>query len=658
MAHDKSTILSCVEKIMTSRNVGGGRGSSMRGFLSKASANMNDLKLKASNHSSRLSSSIGGRSTTNKNMSSDDDALRLPMPEITRPFPVVEQPPRCILSSISDNNIRLTSSKKGLVALTSNRGDKEQFLLIPAVKNCGEGDANKKNDVYYLKSYKFHRYLTSDSETGEVSTVKISTELNNNDDDGQEEEEEKKKDWVAAAKAKAESALADNTPTKAQLGDAEQWLLMRSPHGGHFLVSAKNELNVASCSRMTNDGEGRRVSTKTIGLKGENSVEESWDVEFVSGELCFMSSFRAKSSSNETAKQIRCDLMGKLSLTSDKRGWEVWRFVEMGGGKVRIVSWMHSQFCIACNHEGKVSTVGIGKAEEGCDEWTVEKAPEGYEGVVVKSVACARRMLCRSDNDGGGLSTMQEFEGDCSVWQLDAAHSQVYTLASLYHNRSIGPFPYVTNNLKQSDQLVLQMIDDEGTVRLYHKGNGMYLSSNEESEVECRALSENNDTELSTELWKMEQSIDGGYTFTSKAHGGVLSYGNDEVNPKLCTATAMADDKREVWSINPLLPRAISSGKIKTFAIGTSVAVGTTVAMPFLMAGMLAVVPAEATLAASVMAAGLTGAEAIASVGAIGVTAAIVFREDNDTIGIESEHEENDEGKVYTKRPLCAWRSW
>lgn len=631
----------------------------MRDFLSKASSNMNDLKIKASNHSSRLSSSIGGRSTTSNNKSSDDDdALRLPMPEITQPFPVVEQPPRCILSSISDKNIRLTSSRKGLVGLTSNRGDKEQFLLIPAVKNCSE----KKKDVYYLKSYKFHRYLTSDSETGEVSTVKISAELNSNDEnnDDQEEEEEKKKDWVAAAKAKAESALADNTPTKAQLSDAEQWLLMRSPHGGHFLVSAKNELNIASCSRITNDGEGRRVSTKTVGLTGENSVEESWDVEFVSGELCFMSSSPPSNTSSKdgtATKQIRCDLMGKLSLTSDKRGWEVWRFVEMGGGKVRIVSWMHSQFCIACNHEGKVSTVGIGKAEEGCDEWTAEKAPEGYEGVVVKSVACARRMLCRSDDEGGGLSTMQEFDGDCNVWQLDAAHSQVYTLAS-QHKRSIGPFPFVTDNMKQSDQLVLQMIDDEGTVRLYHKGNGMYLSSNEEGEVECTALSENDDKELSTELWKMEQCIDGGYTFSSKIHGRLLSYSNDDVNPKLCTATAMTNDKREVWSINPLLPRAISSGKIKTFAIGTSVAVGTTVAMPFLMAGMLAVVPAEATLAASVMAAGLTGAEAIASVGAIGVTAAIVFREDNDTIGIESEHEENDEGKDYTKRPLCAWRSW
>eukprot|EP00985_Skeletonema_marinoi_P006914 scaffold3023_cov68-Skeletonema_marinoi.AAC.3 len=207
---------------MTSHSSGVGRGNSMRDFLSKASSNMSDLKMKASNHSSRLSSSISGRSTTTSNVSSDE--LRQPMPEITRPFPVVEQPPRCILTSVSDNNIRLTSTKKGLVDTTSNRGDKELFLLMPAVKNCNdEGDVKKRKDVYYLKSYKFNRYVTSDSETGEVSTVKISAEINNNvENNDEEEEEEKKKDWVAAAKAKAESALADNSPTKSELGDTEQ----------------------------------------------------------------------------------------------------------------------------------------------------------------------------------------------------------------------------------------------------------------------------------------------------------------------------------------------------------------------------------------------------------------------------------------------------
>ena len=627
----------------------------MRDFLSKASSNMDDLKLKARNHSSRLSSSIGGGRTATSDDASDE--LRLPMPEITRPFPVIEQPPRCILTSVSDGKSRLTSTKKGVVDVTPNRGDKEQFILIPAGKNSNEDDAKKKSDVYYLKSYKFNRYLTSNAETGEVSTVKISTEkyISVENDDEEEKEEGKKKDWVASAKAKAESALADNSPTKAELGDEEQWLLMRSPHGGHFLVSAKHELNISKSIRSLNDGSGRR-GVNSVSLKGANSVEESWDVEFVSGELCFMSS--PPSNSSEETKQIRCDLVGKLSLTSDKRGWEVWRFVEMGGGKVRIVSWMHSQFCIACNHEGKISTIGIGKAEEGCDEWTVEKASEGYSGVIIKSVACARRLLCRYNGDGGGLSTVQEFEGDCCVWQVDAAHTQTYTLTSFHHNRSIGPFPYVTDNMKQSDQLVLQVVNDESTVRLYHKSKGLFMGSNKEGGIEFINMLDDGDTGSSSELWTMEQFIDGGYTFCSKAHGRYLSFSTDEVNPKLCTVTTKAEDKRELWSINPLLPRAISSGKIKTFAIGTSVAVGTTVAMPFLMAGMLAAVPAEATLAASVLAAGLTGAEAIASVGAIGVTAAIVFREDNDTIGIESEHEESDEAKDYTKRPLCGWRSW
>lgn len=80
------------------------------------------------------------------------------------------------------------------------------------------------------------------------------------------------------------------------------------------------------------------------------------------------------------------------------------------------------------------------------------------------------------------------------------------------------------------------------------------------------------------------------------------------------------------------------------------------------MAGMLAVVPAQATLAASILSVGLTSAEAIASVGAIGATAAIVFRESSDTLGIESEHDADgdgcEDGKDHTKRPLCAWRSW
>jgi len=569
-----------------------------------------------------------------------------------------------------------------MVTVASTRGDREQFLLVPVVdsdddngndddddaqeanwdgngnaaeregltKNAGLNSGvtripkSKRKDMFYIRSYKFNRYLTSDSTTGMVSTIDFSqkkkNDNNNNNHNGQQQQQQ---------------------PQKIKPGKEEKWILLRSPHGGHFIVSAKHEKNIA-CHRG-----GEAI---TIGLAGGNDRSESWEVEFVSGELCFLSSDDEEEEEDvqqqhqqlqPRKKQVRCDLMGKLTLTNDKRGWEVWRFVEMGGGKLRIVSWMHP-FCIVCTRDGKASTITIGKAEEAghCDEWTIEKAPEGYTGVVVRSAGTARKVLSRGE--GGIFIMTQELDGGNGVWRLDAAHSQTYTLTSSGRagDRSMGPFPYVTENAKQSDHIALQQVDDEGTVRLYHKSLGRYLRACAGCEVRCDPTPP--DDADASDLWKMEQRpADGGYTFSSKLHGEFLAYTADEVNPKLCTtvSSSPSDDGREVWRVDPILPRAVSSAKIKTFALGTSIAVGTTVAMPFLMAGMLAVVPAEATLAASILSVGLTSAEAIASVGAIGATAAIVFREESDTLGMESEHEKDgEEGEDYTKRPLCGWRSW
>lgn len=555
----------------------------------------------------------------------------LPMPDVVRPFPVVEQPSRVVFSSRDAPHFEetfLTSTRSGTVTVAGGRGEREQFLLVPVAADAdadGDDEADgrpRRKDSFYLRSYKFHRYLTSDS-GGAVRTVDFSK----GNDDGDRQQRV-------------------NKP-----GESEEWLLARSPHGGHHIVSARNGSNVG-CRR---GGESLRIS-----LGSKNDRSESWDVEFVSGELCFLSSPPSDSDGGGDEEgrrqQVRCDLAGRMTLTDDRRGWEVWRFVEAGAGKVRVVSWMHP-FCVACTHEGRVSAVGVGRAEEMCDEWTVEKAPGGRAGVVLRSAACARRVLARGE--GGGLTTTQELEGTSGVWQLDAAHSQMYTLTSRDKGGSLGPFPYVTENLKQSDQVVLQQIDEEGTVRMYHKSRGQYLRSVMEGEVTCD--SNPPDDADPSDLWKMEPR-DGGYVFASKLHNQLLACTPDEANPKLCTIpSAAATDNLHVWDVNPTLPRAVSSAKIKTFALGTSIAVGTTVAMPFLMAGMLAVVPAEATLAASLLSVGLTSAEAIASVGAIGATAAIVFREESDTLGMDSERgdEGGDEGpKGCTKRPLCGWRSW
>ena len=292
---------------------------------------------------------------------------------------------------------------------------------------------------------------------------------------------------------------------------------------------------------------------------------------------------------------------------------------------------------------------------------------------MIQSVACARRILCRTED--GKLATSLEFEAAAGgshycVWDLEAAHSQTYILTALHSPRTIGPFPFATKNLKQSDRWILEqttMDDDDGggggevgsLVRLYLKSKGKYLNSNMEGSVSLTAALDG--TEL---LWKMEPHPGGGYTFRSKSHGDMLAFTGEDTNaePSLCTVSESTTTKREVWRVDPILPRAISSAKIKTFAIGTSVAVGTTVAMSFLMTGILAVVPAKATLFASILSVGLTGAEAIASVGAIGATAAIVFREASDSLGIESEGgggEGGDETRAdFTKRPLCGWMSW
>ena len=119
------------------------------------------------------------------------------------------------------------------------------------------------------------------------------------------------------------------------------------------------------------------------------------------------------------------------------------------------------------------------------------------------------------------------------------------------------------------------------------------------------------------------------------------------------------------WRLEPVLPRAISSKKIKTFAAGTGLAVATTVAMPFVCAGVVGLIGAEAGLLVNAVAATLAGAEALASVGVVGATAAICFRQDPRSLmakleddADEDEAHEEEASSSAKCRPFCDWRSW
>jgi hypothetical protein len=182
-----------------------------------------------------------------------------------------------------------------------------------------------------------------------------------NDDDGDE-------DGIAASSIPIESL---------------KWQLMKQVDG-HMCMK-----NVRTGDRLGIDDKGRLV------LIPEDSTVDSqslWRIEPVTGELCFLSNVAHES-------RIRCDMGGRLSMSTNWKGWEVFRFLEAGDGFVKIVSWTHSQWMLHCNADGKLQTAThcVSHSEsEWSSSWAIESAPTG-NGVVIRSERYGR-FLCLHNN--------------------------------------------------------------------------------------------------------------------------------------------------------------------------------------------------------------------------------------------------------------------
>eukprot|EP00980_Cylindrotheca_fusiformis_P010828 scaffold2447_cov110-Cylindrotheca_fusiformis.AAC.10 len=312
-------------------------------------------------------------------------------------------------------------------------------------------------------------------------------------------------------------------------------------------------------------------------------------------------------------------------------------------------------------------------------------------------------------------------QAETTVWQLDAAHSQTYYFLSLdmvtEKAKSIGPGLQVTSNLRKNTkiQLIRNSLGitkmkivpaDNSTNNAKKKGPDQYIACHRDGTVSMVLESEKHDPTIE---WVMEKSLNHpGFTaFRSKAYDLYLTSkpiknGNDDMYDDIMqekeeeeeeqsskkkkkssmSTAAMMDkmnsfigkDKKEVleelfateqsddrWKLDPCMPRAVSSDKIKAFAIGTTIAVGTTVAMPFALAGVAGImgaIGAEVGTFTTIVFAGLTGAEAIASVGAIGATAYIVFKPAENSLTDDHKKEEEMEERAWSKRPFSNWRDW
>ena len=466
-------------------------------------------------------------------------------------------------------------------------------------------------------------------------------------------------------------------------------------------------------------------------------------------------------------------------------------------GKVKINSWMHdTRYLSIFDEEGGDDGGGNGggdrrvsairrrvgttaKAEEAV-EWIVELSNEARDGVTLRtesgwflalqqpppvaaadgssplssSMTAATAQASTESNGGveGGqgsgkkqphplLTAVQcnprgeatEDQATVVAWQLDAAHSQQYSLMAEDGVSTVGPFPNVTR--KAADSFRIERTAEPDTVTLELRNQ--YVSVTAEEEEAKNAVITLADVPYE---WKMTvNGEDGSYTFQALAASGTdaVTNGDDGTATSLylstmtitktaATATSGNGDEDKAssqaeqqttddeptkqsstssssstpaatlsnrfrsmvakykkpesfvvlalsetphcWRLDPCMPRAISSNKIKTFAAGTTLAIATTVAMPFAIAGVVGVIGAEMGLLANVVAATLTGVEAAASVGVVGATAAICFRQDADTLSnrLEDSDMGDDEAcaedggsvKRYPQRPFCDWNMW
>jgi hypothetical protein len=456
--------------------------------------------------------------------------------------------------------------------------------------------------------------------------------------------------------------------TRKATQEDRQWCFVKGTHG-------RNEVLLKSLRTGENlgiDAKGNLVLTASDNPQHDDLITILWDIECVTGELCFISN------PSMDSRHLRCDMAGLLTLTDSCKGWEVFRLMEAGHGYVKISSWMHSQWLLCSTADGTVTTCSHAESFlqdnlKGCPKWAIEKAPDDREGVIIRNKSYGRLLSIQegvlktydpletfgmimatasstqqqeshqyqstidgNNNNNWWNSSVKGLqkrfsassirtdvrEQDTTVWQLEAAHLQTYYFISSVQGetpRSIGPCPLVTENLRKTDKLQL-VRQDLGVTKLFHTEKKQYMACASNGIIDFVDSTEDANTE-----WIMDKAshqIEGGSIFRSKLHNLYLSYedtwGDDELektqgdNPDgaetkqghfsnlfggkkekmgmLVGAETMGT--REVWKLEPAMPRAVSSDKLKVFALGTSIAVGTTIALPFALAGVSVVLGA------------------------------------------------------------------
>jgi hypothetical protein len=483
-----------------------------------------------------------------------------------------------------------------VVSFSKERKPSEEWYLHLDYARCDgdEGKGTALRRVLQIRHSETGQYLCSDDK-GRVSCTDISSPSTYW--------------WMIMSKSTSTSSSSSLTSMSESTsgGTDGQYVLMSKEHAPRRLTYTTN------LKGFTSDEDFQLMTSKNSG------TPSTWELKFTSGELCFMS--------NPVMHcNLRCNLLGQLSLNSGLNGWEVFRFIEVGNGDLYISSWTHYTKFLSSNTDGQVyatdstSNPTLGFAER----WRLEPAADG-KGLYLKNVGSSRYLsVGRSKNEALWTTTKPN---DYALWHVNAAHSHMYYLTSLFASTAkktdgdvvvddvvdddddgegLRPleddeaFNDVTFNDENNDDVVVVKnknisASDYNQIYSKHGVPDMHVSSRKGAPY----LTKN---KRKQEEWKVEVTPDGFMTFFSIAHekylgcnskgdvhtttskgswcfwekqespnGGVMFLSREhlrylavsEDDGSLCTTDGEGQTNlKNAWRLDPRLPRTISGGKI------------------------------------------------------------------------------------------------
>jgi len=365
--------------------------------------------------------------------------------------------------------------------------------------------------------------------------------------------------------------------------DYEQWYLHKDSRNGYYTISSIENARYLACNK---NGD---VST----IEDHREEDSSWNIEILTGELCFISL-------SEENKRLTCGPKGKIDMTDNWKGWEVWRFIEAGEGDVRISSWTHNR--VLCdNASGNV--ISTENLLGDWEKWKVERAPDGFEGVVIKSRSHGRYL----QSDGEQISTSRLFGGSSATWDLSAGHNQHYFISSIAHDKRIGCKKqgiYATTRRKNGETWELQKLEN-GLVVLQSTIYHTFLSFDGNALEPTDEIDDNG-------MWKLEESEGKGIRIISKVHNQALSCDKDGNLSAVNKLSGVSD----LWNLEPCMPQTIRAQQIATLATGGAIAVASVALAPLAVMGVVGALGfGGGGIAAGSVAAGMMSAEGIVVAG-------------------------------------------